>query len=88
MPRLQLLSSKNEDCGDGQKQLTGRTKCRVSVQVHWRDASAGLVVHTGVAGGGRTGGAIKLHKLGYMVACLMTQFLFHLGIIRLLAKKR
>ena len=34
----------------------------------------------------RTGGAIKLHKLGYMGACLMTQFLFHLGIIRLLAR--
>ena len=55
---LQLLSSKGgpvDDCGDGQKQLTGRTKCRVSVQVHWRDASTGLVLHTGVAGGAGQG---------------------------------
>ena len=32
-------------------------------------------------------GAIKLQVVEYIVVCLMTQFLFHLGIICLLAKK-
>ena len=95
MPRVAIVLQRMKTVATGKNNCLEEQKCHVSVQVHWRDASAGLLVHTEVARGARhcierkksrTEGAIKVHILGYMGVCLITQFLFHLGIIRLLAR--